>query len=121
VVNQRDLAPAWAADALGGAVVAVSALTGEGMDALRAALLSAIRGTESPRDVPAVTNLRHLDLLARAREALVRAATAAADGVPEEFVLADLNEARGLLEEMTGARTADDLLTSIFAKFCIGK
>jgi tRNA modification GTPase len=121
VVNKRDLAPAWAADALGGAVVAVSALTGEGMDALRAALLSAIRGTESPRDVPAVTNLRHLDLLARAREALVRAATAAADGVPEEFVLADLNEARGLLEEMTGARTADDLLTSIFAKFCIGK
>lgn len=121
VVNKRDLAPGWQADELGGGVVSVSALTGEGLGELRAALLRAICGTEPGRDVPAVTNLRHLDLLARAGEALARAAGAAAAGVPEEFVLADLNEARGLLEEVTGARTADDLLASIFSRFCIGK
>ena len=42
-------------------------------------------------------------------------------GTPEEFVLADLNEARARLEEITGARTADDVLHAIFARFCIGK
>ena len=74
------------------------------------------------RDVPAVTNLRHVDLLERAgafERAAARAAAAARR--PEEFVLADLNEARALLEEITGARTADDLLGHIFASFCIGK
>lgn len=121
VVNKRDLPPAWPAAALEGAVVEVSALTGAGMDDLRAALLAVIRGTETYRDVPAVTNLRHLELLTRASDALARAAAAADARVPEEFLLADLNEARGLLEEMTGARSADDLLASIFAKFCIGK
>ena len=121
VMNKRDLVPGWQASELGGGVVSVSALTGEGLGELRAALLAAICGTEPGRDVPGVTNLRHLDLLTRAGEALARAAGAAAAGVPEEFVLADLNEARGLLEEVTGARTADDLLASIFSRFCIGK
>ena len=42
-------------------------------------------------------------------------------GTPEEFVLADVHDARARLEEVTGARTPDDLLHAIFAKFCIGK
>jgi tRNA modification GTPase len=91
------------------------------MDALRHEILSAIGGTEVQRDVPAVTNVRHRDLLERAYEALLRGRDAAASGLPEEFVLADLNEARALLEEMTGARTPDDLLAVIFSSFCIGK
>jgi tRNA modification GTPase len=106
---------------VGGTFVRVSALTGEGIDELRDALLTTMRGAESTRDVPAVTNMRHAELLMRAKEALARAATAAGERVPEEFVLADLNEARGLLEEITGARTPDDLLASIFSRFCIGK
>ena len=35
--------------------------------------------------------------------------------------LFDLPEARRLLEEVTGTRTADDLLGHIFESFCIGK
>jgi tRNA modification GTPase len=63
----------------------------------------------------------HAHLLARARAALDRASAAASDGVPEEFVLEDLREARGLLEEVTGRRTPDDVLAAIFSSFCIGK
>ena len=73
------------------------------------------------RDVPAITNVRHIDLLRRARTALARAETAARAGTPEEFVLADINEARTHFEEITGMRTTDDVLTAIFSKFCIGK
>ena len=46
---------------------------------------------------------------------------AAATGAPEEFLLADLHEARLAFEEIVGTRTADDVLRTIFERFCIGK
>jgi tRNA modification GTPase len=121
VANKSDLARAWNVDEMGVGALSVSALTGEGIDALRRALLAAMSTTAESRDVPAITNVRHVALVTRAREALTRAATAAAEGVSEEFVLADLIDARALLEEVTGVRTSDDVLAHIFANFCIGK
>jgi len=122
VANKCDLARAWAANDLEHPVIETSALHGDGVDRLRSAMLAAIGGLmPDGRDVPAVTSLGHVALLTRARGALERAAAAASAAVPEEFVLADLNEARGLLEEITGARTSEDLLGHIFASFCIGK
>ena len=118
--NKSDLTPAWGLDADLTTAVSVSAKTEEGLDALRLALVNAMAG-EATRDVPSITNVRHQDLLIRAREALARAAAAASNATPEEFVLADLDEARVLLEEVTGARTTDDVLGAIFERFCIGK
>jgi tRNA modification GTPase len=60
-------------------------------------------------------------LLDRARAALERAADAAASGVAEECVLADLHEARAAFDDITGVRPQDEVLTLIFARFCIGK
>lgn len=119
--NKCDLAPAWREDGLdGAAAIAVSALTGEGLDRLRAALVEAAAG-EPTRDVPAITNTRHVHLVEQARAALVRASAAAAAGTPEEFVVIDLTDARQKLEEVTGARTSEDVLQTIFERFCIGK
>jgi tRNA U34 5-carboxymethylaminomethyl modifying GTPase MnmE/TrmE len=36
-------------------------------------------------------------------------------------VLADLHAARAAFDEIVGARTPDDVLRSIFERFCIGK
>ncbi len=120
--NKSDLPAVWSTLDIHEPIVRTSALSGDGIDALRSAMLTAIAGAPAHgRDVPAVTNLRHADLLIRARDALRRAASAAGNRVPEEFVLADLNDARSLLEEITGARTSEDLLGHIFANFCIGK
>jgi tRNA modification GTPase len=119
--NKTDLPAAWAASDLPAHAVCVSAATGSGFEELRAAMVEAAGGGERRRDTPAVTNMRHVDLLSRAQAALRRASAAAAAGTPEEFVAADVNEARGLLEEVTGARTADDVLHAIFDRFCIGK
>jgi tRNA modification GTPase len=91
------------------------------MDALRAALPSGQCGRVPWRDIPAITNARPVDLLTRAAAALRRASAAARGGVPEECVAADLSESRLLLEEVTGARTPDDVLRAIFEQFCIGK
>ena len=121
VASKSDLAPAWPMDELAGASpVAFSATSGEGVDGLRAALVAAAAG-EPLRDVPAITNVRHQDLLTRAHAALERAEAAALGGAPEEFVLADLGEARSRLEEITGTRTSEDVLHAIFDRFCIGK
>jgi tRNA modification GTPase len=120
VANKSDLPAAWAADAVEGAVP-VSALTGDGMTDLRHRVTHALAATATERDAPAITNVRHVDLLRQARTSLERAAAAAAGRVPEELVAADLGEARRAIEEVTGARTADDVLTAIFTKFCIGK
>jgi tRNA modification GTPase len=121
VASKSDLAPAWPIDELAAASpVALSATSGEGVDCLRAALVAAAAG-EPLRDVPAITNVRHQDLLTRAHAALERAEAAALGGAPEEFVLADLGEARSRLEEITGTRTSDDVLHAIFDRFCIGK
>jgi tRNA modification GTPase len=128
VANKADLPAAWrsaeAEQVFGlGEVVEVSALTGEGIAMLRERIAMAL-DVEPLSDRPAITNVRHIALVQRAHEALVRARTAAlGDGgsLSEEFVLADLQDARAALEEIAGRRAPDDLLEHIFARFCIGK
>jgi tRNA modification GTPase len=119
IANKADLKAAWSdPDTL-----PVSALTGQGIDALRRRMAEAL-GCRTAGDRPGVTNLRHAALLQRAFEALTRARSAAWTGgrsLPEEFVLADLQEARAHLEAITGRRTPDDVLEHIFGRFCIGK
>jgi tRNA modification GTPase len=119
VANKSDLPPSWSRpDA-----VNVSSMTGSGLDRLRREISLRLQLGE-PEDRPALTNVRHIALVDAARAALGRAREAASiDGgsMPEEFVLADLQEARGALEEVTGRRTSEDLLAHIFERFCIGK
>lgn len=120
VENKSDL-PSAGIDP-GAPAVRTSARTGEGLDTLRSEIARALTsGSAIERDVPALTNVRHIALLERAHDALLRAAAAADDGAPEEIVAVDVEEARKALEEVTGARTPDDVLKEIFARFCIGK
>jgi tRNA modification GTPase len=121
IANKNDLPPSWSADALAVTPIEVSATTGEGADDVRRAIVHALSGTEHLHDTPAVTNARHVDLLSKAGAVLQRAAGAARDRTSEEFVAADLAEARALVEEVTGVRTPNDVLEEIFARFCIGK
>jgi tRNA modification GTPase len=103
--------------------IGVSATTGAGIDELRRAILAAL-DVDLLRDRPEITNVRHISLVERAHDALGRAREAAlADGgsMSEEFVLADLQEARAVLEEITGRRAPGELLEHIFSRFCIGK
>jgi tRNA modification GTPase len=118
VASKSDLPPAWRNEDVD--ALPVSSLTDEGIDALRAALASAASPVPG-RDRPAISNLRHADLLTRAKDAIARASAAAADGVPEELVLADLHEARGYFDDVAGVRAPDEVLHAIFARFCIGK
>jgi tRNA modification GTPase len=101
--------------------IAVSVVTGEGLETLRGVIRRELMAREELRDAPAISNLRHLELVDAARASLDRARRALADGATEELVLTDLSDARESLELITGRRAPDDLLRHIFARFCIGK
>ena len=123
VVNKTDLPARWELGDLPdeSRVVSVSLRAEPALGDLRAALADALWAGERLRDTPLLSNLRHIGLVERASAALARAADTAAAAAPEELVLADLQDARAALEEVTGKRTSDDLLQHIFAQFCIGK
>ena len=119
VANKSDRPSAWQREA---DVHGVSATTGAGLEQMRDAIVDALTGGEPLHDPAAITNVRHMELLRRARRSLSSACDAAQDaGTPEEFVLADLHAARVSLGEVLGPHTSDDVLTHIFERFCIGK
>ena len=107
--------------------VHVSARTGEGFVELRRRIVEALLAADDRqvlRDRPEITNVRHATLMQHAHGALVRARDAArAEGgaLSEEFLLADLQQARAALEEIAGRRASGDLLAHIFSRFCVGK
>jgi tRNA modification GTPase len=122
VVNKMDAEAAWSERDIDGAVP-VSVTAGTGLDGLRRQIAAAL-DVDLLADRPSITNIRHIALVQRAHEALGRAREAAvAEGgaLPEEFVLADLQEARAALEEISGRRTSEDVLAHIFSRFCVGK
>jgi tRNA modification GTPase len=122
VLNKADLPSAWSAGGFAPVECAfgASAKEGTGFDLIRQAIRTAA-GMEAQSERAGVTNMRHVVLLERAAEALARARWAAASRAYEELVLAELHETRAALEEVTGRRSADDLLNEIFDRFCIGK
>jgi len=97
-------------------LLAVSALTGEGIDALRAAI-----APRSDQETGFITSLRHEQLLRESLEYLDRAGTAVREHIPHEMLLLDLYSALRPIDAITGATTADDILNRIFSTFCIGK
>ena len=124
VASKSDRPRAWGASELvsdGELILDVSAITGAGLDVLRADIVAALVDREDLRDPPPISNVRHLTLVESCAASLDRACVALSTGVTEELVLTDLGAARRALEEITGHRTADDLLKHVFERFCIGK
>ena len=104
------------------ASVRTSAVTGEGIHALRSEILRHIGG-DSGLQVESgfLTNARHQQLVHDSLTALAAAKAAIANKVPHEMLLLDLYNALHALDEITGATTTDDILNLIFSTFCIGK
>ncbi len=102
--------------------IPTSALTGEGIPALRAAILQHVAGdTNTQLETGFLTSVRHQKLVNDALTALDAATNAVVAQVPHEMLLLDLYAALRPLDEITGATTTDDILNLIFGTFCIGK
>jgi tRNA modification GTPase len=98
----------------------LSALTGEGLEKLRAHLKGCM-GYQTVDGGAISARRRHLEALARARQHTEDAARQLAEQRAGELVAEELRAAQQALNEITGEFTSDDLLGRIFAGFCIGK
>jgi tRNA modification GTPase len=94
-----------------------------GLEELQTALLAQVRGSGLATTGAAtiVTNVRHARALEAAAGHLGAVQQGLATGRGTELLAADLRHALGALGEITGDISSDDLLTSIFTQFCIGK
>jgi tRNA modification GTPase len=121
-VNKSDLAAAepLAHQVAGIPALPTSALTGEGIPALRERILALATGGASA-EPGMLTSLRHQKAIAMALVALADAAQANANSIPHEMILLDLYRALWALDSLTGQTTSDDILNLIFSTFCIGK
>lgn len=94
----------------------LSAVTGEGVSALKSALVEAARAA-LPKPGEAALNARQHARLAEAEEAL-RAAKRLADPL---LVAEELRRARLAFDQLIGRATTEDMLDTLFGRFCIGK
>jgi tRNA modification GTPase len=101
-------------------VLPTSALTGEGIPALRERILALATGGAAA-EPGMLTNLRQHRAISTTLAALADAATANATAIPHEMILLDLYRALWALDSLTGQTTPDDILNLIFSTFCIGK
>jgi tRNA modification GTPase len=116
--NKCDLPPVARVEE----AVPVSALTGEGVAALRSNIVKKVAPQGRwEQEGGFLTSLRHEQLLKEARLALGHARQATMFGIPHEMLLLDLYAALAPIDAVTGATTADDILNRIFSTFCIGK
>jgi tRNA modification GTPase len=105
----------------GATTIRTSALTGEGMEALRDAILAQLGAAGSLAESGTLNNFRQQEAVSATLAALSAAATANDSGLPHELILMDLHHALQALDSLTGATTPDDILALIFSTFCIGK
>ena len=109
-----------AADVFAFPAVPTSALTGEGIGALREKIVALATGGAAA-EPGLLTTLRHQQAIAAARSALNDAVRANESSIPHEMILLDLYRALWALDSLTGQTTPDDILNLIFSTFCIGK
>ena len=117
VLNKADVPGASA----GRNTLSISARTGMGLDELRGVFVRHVQGMDQGIGDMVVTNARHVDALTKARAALLDARSGITGGMGGELLATDLRRAQYHLGEITGQITPDDLLGSIFGRFCIGK
>ena len=101
-------------------VLLTSAVTGQGIAELRAAILRLATGGAAA-EPGMLTSLRHHRSITQAIAGLDDARKAVAEAIPHEMVLLDLYRSLWALDSLTGQTTPDDILNLIFSTFCIGK
>ncbi len=100
--------------------LAISAVTGQGMEAFTDALLECCGLTDLER-LDTSLNRRQTSVAQKAVESLIHLEDTAQAGLPWDFWTIDLREAIHRLGEITGKEINENILDEIFSKFCIGK
>ena len=122
-VNKSDLPQVLDVGALADRfdnVLSVSAATGAGLDTLTDAIAAQFPSGESTGGA-LLTSARQADAANRALSAVAEARGALRIGMTPDVVLTDCEAALAALGELNGKQVRDDLVDTIFSRFCVGK
>lgn len=123
-LNKIDLGDVISLNGLGDGRPAfrVCALSGAGVDSLRDGIFDFVVGGCNLDGVGGtLVNLRHKEGLMRARESLGRTIEACNAGTPVDLVSIDIKGAVVALGEVSGEEVSEEVINSIFERFCVGK
>jgi len=130
VVNKSDL-PAVISEAelkeLGIDNCKISALSGEGLNSLDVEIQKMFPefGLSSPIEKPfsgeLITNTRQAEVISRVAESIRSAIAALTASVTPDAVLTDIESAISTIGEITGKTMREDIVATIFERFCVGK
>lgn len=102
-------------------LITTSALNNMNIEALKDLLYDTVISNPDLMDQTIVSNSRHYDALHKSYESLDRVLSGLSSGITGDFIAMDIRQALHHLGEITGEIHTDDLLDSIFGRFCIGK
>ena len=102
-------------------IIAVSAKNQMNLAYLKDRLYEAVVHEDLLLENPIVTNIRHVHALQKASESLDAVLAGLDQGITHDFIAMDIRQSLHHLGEITGEICTDDLLESIFSRFCIGK
>ena len=123
IINKNDLPRRLDLAAIEGRfqnICALSAKTGEGVEDLEA-IIQKLYPTPARESGALLTNSRQAEAVTRALQATDRAASALTAGLTPDAILTDAEEALTALGELTGKSIREDLVATIFSRFCVGK
>jgi len=120
VINKSDLPRRLEGGDFEAASVAVSCLTGAGMETLKDRIRD-MAGLGAVDHVEVAISARHLDALNRGYKALGNLMTCLRGDQTLELAALELRTAVGAVGEVVGKTTTEDLLDAIFSQFCLGK
>lgn len=127
VLNKQDLPVAVTGDELAQYVepselISTSILTATGVDELEARIAKLFfGGIENSQNEVVVTNARQIGLLKQTQTSLQAVLDGIDAGMPVDLIQIDLTEAWDKLGEITGDAAPDELITTLFTQFCVGK
>jgi tRNA modification GTPase len=102
-------------------ILYISAKNKTGIEELKSEILRKVNLHSINTDDVLISNIRHLEALQKTEESLNRVLVNIDNPITSDFLASDIKQALYYLGEITGQVTTDDLLETIFSKFCIGK
>jgi tRNA modification GTPase len=102
-------------------VVRLSALTGAGLEHLEAAISTLFPADQTAIPGTLLTNARQADAVERALRCIEAAEESLLAEMTPDVVLTETEQALESLNELTGTHVRDDLVETIFSRFCVGK
>lgn len=101
--------------------IAISAKSKYNIDALEQKIMELSNLHQQNNNEVMVSNIRHLEALEKAKKALEHCLGHIEQNITSDFLVSDIKQALYYIGEITGEITTNDLLETIFSKFCIGK